>query len=278
MSELVAREIIAPNAEDAALDWVPPMPPTDLVFDDGEPLETPRHRTAMNALIRSALVALANRDDYFVGGNMFVYFSSEQARNRDFRGPDFLAVLNVDRSRERLGWVVWEEGGRYPDVIIELMSSSTAAVDTGIKKEIYEQVFRTPNYFVFHPFEPNSLKGWHLDVDRGYQELEHNERGWLWCQRLSLWLGTWEGEVEGQPAIWLRFYDSDGNLVLLPEEAAEQKAEVAEQKAEAAEQKAEAAEQRANAVEQRAEAAEQRAQLLAARLQELGENLDELGF
>jgi hypothetical protein len=26
-----------------------------------------------------------------------------------FRGPDFFAVLNVDRTRERLGWAVWEE-------------------------------------------------------------------------------------------------------------------------------------------------------------------------
>jgi hypothetical protein len=29
------------------------MPPTDLIFDDGEPLETNRHRIAMNTLIRS---------------------------------------------------------------------------------------------------------------------------------------------------------------------------------------------------------------------------------
>ncbi len=31
----------------------PPMPPTDLIFDDGEPLESNRHRIAMNVLIRS---------------------------------------------------------------------------------------------------------------------------------------------------------------------------------------------------------------------------------
>ena len=34
-------------------DWEPPMPPTDLIFDDGEPLESNRHRIAMNVLIRS---------------------------------------------------------------------------------------------------------------------------------------------------------------------------------------------------------------------------------
>jgi hypothetical protein len=33
------------------LDWEPPMPPADLIFDDGEPLETNRHRIAMNTLM-----------------------------------------------------------------------------------------------------------------------------------------------------------------------------------------------------------------------------------
>lgn len=51
--------------------------------------------------------------------------------NRDFRGPDFFAVLGVEANRE------------------ELLSPSTAAVDRGVKKDLYEQVFRTPDYFVF---------------------------------------------------------------------------------------------------------------------------------
>ncbi|MEQ9671024.1 Uma2 family endonuclease [Coleofasciculus sp. G2-EDA-02] len=204
----------------SAVDGETPVPPTNLIFDDREPLETNRHRIAMNALIRSMLVAMANRRDYFVGGNMFIYYSSQQIRNRDFREPDFFVVLNVDGERERQGWVVWEENGRYPDVIIELMSPSTAAMDTGVKKDIYEQTFRTPDYYVFNPFEPDSLQGWRLDLERGYQALNPNLHGWLWCQRLALWLGTWEGAIEDKPGIWLRFYDQQGNLVLLPEEAA----------------------------------------------------------
>jgi hypothetical protein len=66
--------------------WEPPMPPTDLIFDDGEPMESNRHRIAMNVLIRSINQAFANRDDFFAGGNMFVYYSSTQVRNRDFKG------------------------------------------------------------------------------------------------------------------------------------------------------------------------------------------------
>jgi Uma2 family endonuclease len=144
----------------AVVDWESHKPPTDLIFDDGEPLESNRHRIAMNILIRSLQQAWADRNDYFTGGNMFIYYSSTQVRNRDFRGPDFFAVLNVDGNNSRLGWVVWEENGRYPDVIVELMSPSTAAIDKGIKKNLYEQTFHTSDYFVY---DPNPCR----DVRRG---------------------------------------------------------------------------------------------------------------
>ena len=225
------------------VEWEPPMPPTDLIFDDGVTLESNRHRIAMNVLIRSMLLALADRNDYFAGGNMFIYYSSTQARNRDFRGPDFFAVLNVDGRTDRQGWVVWEENGRYPDVIVELMSPSTAAVDRGAKKDIYEQIFRTPDYYVYDPFDPNSLQGWHLDANQQYQQLIPNDRGWLWCQRLNLWLGTWEGELDRETAVWLRFYDGAGNLILLPEEAAQQQAQAETQRANVAEQQLSTAQQ-----------------------------------
>ncbi|MGI0489402.1 Uma2 family endonuclease [Pantanalinema rosaneae CENA516] len=242
--------------------WEAPLPPTDLIFDDGEPLESNRHRIAMNVLIRSLQQGFCDRTDFFAGGNMFVYYSRHQAMNRDFRGPDFFVTLQVDGNRERQGWVVWEENGRYPDVIVELLSPSTQAVDHGVKKTLYEQTFRTPDYFIFDPFNPESLQGWHLQLGQGYQPLSPNERGWLWCETLQLWLGTWEGQIDREPVTgtchWLRFYHPDGGLIPLPEEAAAQRAEQAAQRAE---QEA-----------QRAEQAAQRAERLAARLRELGED------
>ncbi len=262
METQVAPPETAPSSAGptAATDWQPAPPPTDLIFDDGEPLESNRHRIAMNALIRSAQQALAPRTDYFIGGNMFVYYSQDQALNRDYRGPDFFVALGVDGSRERQGWVVWQEDGRYPDVIVELLSPSTANQDRGAKKDIYERIFKTADYFIYDPFAADSLEGWHLESSNGYQPLVANERGWLWCQTLGLWLGTWEGQLNREPATgtcaWLRFYDGEGTLVPLPEEAAEDRAEQAEDRAE----QAEAALERER----------QKAALLAARLQELG--------
>jgi Uma2 family endonuclease len=234
--------------------WEPPAPPTDLIFDDGVPLESNRHRIAMNVLIDSALNALQEKPDSFVGGNMFVYYSRNQAMNRDFRGPDFFVVLDVDGSRERQGWVTWEEEGRYPDVIIELMSPSTTKVDRVEKKQLYARTFRTAEYYVYDPFKPDSLEGWRLNGSQ-YQDIVPSDRGWLWCDCLGLWLGTWEGRLWREPptetCFWLRFYDREGNLLLLPEEMAEQE-------------------------RQRAEQERQRAERLATRLRELGENPDTL--
>ena len=265
---------IALGQQAALSSWEIPSPPTDLIFDDGVPLESTRHRIAMNVLIRSAQEALLLQPDSFVGGNMFVYYSRDQAMNRDFRGPDFFVVLGAQRDRERQGWVVWEENGRYPDVIVELLSPSTAAVDKGVKKDLYERVFKTPDYFVFDPFAPASLTGWRLDLAQGYQPLSPNEQGWLWCETLGLWLGTWEGAIDREPMSgscqWLRLYDSQKNLILLPEEKAKQRAEQEKQRAEQEKQRAEQEKQRAEQEKQRAEQEKQRADRLAEKLKQLG--------
>jgi Uma2 family endonuclease len=201
--------------------WV--EPPTDLIFDDGVPLESTQHRIAMNVLIRSYQHYRGEQTNYFVGGNMFVYYSREQVKHRDFRGPDFFVVLDVDGTIDRPGWVIWDEGGRYPDVIIELMSPSTAHIDLGAKKQLYDQTFGIKDYFVYNPFDATSFQGW--TRSNGFQPIAPDARGWLWCNSLGLWLGPWEGSIQRISMNWLRFYDRDGNLVLLPEEAEAQRAD-----------------------------------------------------
>ncbi len=204
-----------------APDSLIPLPPTDLIYDDGEPLESNRHRIAMNALIEAVHQANLGRNDYFAGGNMFIYFSSKQVKSQDFRGPDFFVVLDVDGTKERKSWILWEEQGRYPDVIVELISPTTANQDKNEKKKIYEQTFRTRNYFLYDPFQPESLQGWYLGLNGIYQEMVPDDRGWLWCEVLELWLGTWTGTILKESATWARFYDREGNLILLGTEKAE---------------------------------------------------------
>ncbi len=254
-------------------EWTPELPPTDLIFDDGEPLESNRHRIAMNTLIEALTLAYQGREDYFTGGNMFVYYSVEQVRNRDFKGPDFFVTLNVDGTKQRQGWVVWQEDGRYPDVIVELMSPSTAALDLGKKKLLYEQTFKTGHYFVYDPFVPESLQGWKLGEKFRYEEITPNERGWLWCDSLGLWLGTWSGTILRETATWLRFYDAAGNLVKLSFELAQEereRASRAESNLKLEQERACRAESNLKLEQERASRVEDRAEKLAARLKELG--------
>lgn len=40
---------------------------------------------------------------------------------------------------------------------------------------------------------------------------------------LGFWLGTWESTIDRKTAVWLRFFDSSGNLILLLETAEQQR-------------------------------------------------------
>jgi hypothetical protein len=218
---------------------------------------------------------------------MFVYYSLAQIKNRDFRGPDFFVALNVDGKKERQGWVIWEEGGKHPDVIVELMSESTANVDLTTKKNLYEQTFKTSHYFVFDPFNAQSLQGWELQGGQ-YVALQPNNKGWLWCESLGLWLGTWNGLILQEQADWLRFYFPNEQLVLLPREQEFERAEQAESqvqqerlRAEQERQQAKVAAQREQQERLRAEQAEdalaaerRQKEALMAKLRELGVDPD----
>ena len=104
---------------------VPDFPPDELLIsEDGVPLESDWHAIEIGLLRELVHQHLPDRQDFFAGGNMFIYFNEEQARNKDFRGPDFFFVWGVSPMPLRPHWTIWKEGGRYPNLIIELLSPS----------------------------------------------------------------------------------------------------------------------------------------------------------
>jgi Uma2 family endonuclease len=218
------------------------------VHTDGEPMESSWHRTCTNLLIASILSWFRYRTDFYVGGNMFIYFNLEQARNRDVRGPDFFFVNHINLRPERQYWSTWVEHGRYPNVIIELLSPTTAQEDRTTKFSIYERTFRTPNYFLYDP-DTRTLEGWQLGSEGRYVAMTPNERGWIWCPELELWLGTWHGEYQRNHTTWLRFYDAQEHLVQVEEEVEHQRAETERQRAETEQQRAETEHLRADTAE-----------------------------
>lgn len=203
------------------------LPPTEdeLPYDDGVPMETQRHVLQMYLLIEALDLYWADRQDFFVGGNMFVYFSPDQVRTYDFRGPDVFVVLDVPR-RERKSWLVWQEG-KGPDVVIELLSESTAVKDKAEKKLIYQNRLRVPEYFWFDPFR-GDLAGFTLRYGQ-YVPLKPDAQDRLTSRQLNLSLVRWQGKFQGIEARWLRWTTVEGNLLPTQQEVAEQERQRAEQ-------------------------------------------------
>jgi len=186
------------------------FPKIDL-YSDEPPLETYLHLQQMILLIKCLDWLWRDRQDFFAAGNLTIYYSPHQKKSEKFRGPDFFVVLGTER-KPRKSWVVWEEEGKYPNIIIEILSPKTAKSDRGLKKQIYQDTFRTADYFWFDP-DTLEFQGFQL-IQGQYQELQPNQEGRLWSQQLGLYLGIHNSQ--------LRFFTNLGELVLTTEEVATQ--------------------------------------------------------
>jgi Uma2 family endonuclease len=251
---------------------------------DGDRMESDWHVVSISLLDELVRNHLGTPHNYFCGGNMFLYYSIEQAKEIEeyveaesvkrkprFKGPDFFLVKDVDGTKPRESWVVWEEDGRYPDLVVEFISSSTRRKDVDKNVGFYAKVFRVPEYFWFDR-RVGELVGYRL-AGSGYERIEPDARGWLWSEVLGAYLGVWVGEYRGRVWSWLRLWDGDGNLVLTREEReARERARAAEAEARAAEAEARAAEAEAQAQQERAER-----ERLQAQLEQLLERLRQQG-
>lgn len=203
--------MVLSNPPDAVI-----FPPSDL-YSDEPPLETDHHLRQILLLLdclewwwrdRSDAPE-TRRDNFYAAGNLTIYYSNRQRQNEHFRSPDFFVVLDTEY-KERKSWVVWEEDGKYPNVIVEMLSESTAEVDRGLKKDLYQNIFSTPEYFWFDPYSLE-FEVFRL-LERFYEAIVPTERGWLWSRQLELYLGVVEEK--------LRFFTPEGVLVPAPIEAA----------------------------------------------------------
>ncbi|WP_071189078.1 Uma2 family endonuclease [Trichormus sp. NMC-1] len=212
--EIASEENISPDVI---------FPPSDL-YSDEPTVETELHLRQIILLFKCLEWLWKDRTDFYAAGNLSIYYSPHQKKTENFRGPDFFVVLGTER-KTRKSWVVWEENGKYPHVIVEILSPKTAKIDRESKKELYQDTFRTPEYFWFDPYTLE-FAGFQL-INGKYQPVKANEKGCLWSEQLGLSLGIYQG--------LLRYFTPEGNLVPTPEETAEKETQRAEQEAQRAE-------------------------------------------
>lgn len=197
-------------------------------LSDEPELESDFHRDQIDLLLRLMKWYWRNKTDIYCSGNTTVYYDESQLTTRNFRGPDIFVVLGAD-PRPRKSWMIWREGGKYPNVVIELLSNSTAKIDRTTKKELYQITWRLPNYFWFHP-ETKEFQGFKL-TNGEYEPISPNSEGHLWSNQLDLFLGLHEG--------YLRLFSPTGELILSQDEEATLNQQIAQKQVEQAQKQVE---------------------------------------
>lgn len=189
---------------------------------------------------------------YAIGQDCGIYWRETEPAEKGAEAPDWFYVPNVPPQFEgqiRRSYVLWRE---YiaPLIALEFASgngdeerdrtSLSVAGKEGTKPGkfwVYEQIIRIAYYGIY---EINKGKLEFYSLRGGvYQQLTPNERGHYSIPPLGVELGLWQGSYQNQTQLWLRWWDEQGNLLLIGDERAKLeglRAEQERQRAESAEQ------------------------------------------
>ena len=232
--------------------------------------ETDFHRKLVHYLIE-VLTCLFHGRPCSIYGNLNFYQTSDPKEYPI--APDIAIIPGIVHRLVR-SWRVGKSGPA-PQVVFEIASEETWQKDLDEKPLRYAHI-GVQEYFAYDPNEPplprsanRRLFGWQLDPNgHRIKEMQPRSDGSLWSPRLESWLVS--------DGIWLRLYDSTGQLRLTSAEFADQEAKLAKQQAQFADQRASAAGEQAEIEAQRARTAMQQARVLAEKLRSLGVDPDQV--
>lgn len=115
---------------------------------DGEPLaESDLQFNPLTETVHVLRRRYRNRDDVYVAGNMLMYYRMNDNGTRV--APDVFVVFGVE-NYPRNSYIIWREGGKSPDFVMEIASPSTYVRDMTEKREIYAG-FGVTEYWRFDP-------------------------------------------------------------------------------------------------------------------------------
>ncbi|MBI5369439.1 MAG: Uma2 family endonuclease [Planctomycetes bacterium] len=127
---------------------------------DGKPMgETDEHRYIINYLIEALRLWYRRAPDVYASGNLMMYYVPDDTNVS--LSPDVFVVKGVPK-RQRRVFKVWEEG-KAPTVVIEVSSRKTRSEDLGEKLEVYRDIFRVREYYIYDPLReylPARLRAW----------------------------------------------------------------------------------------------------------------------
>jgi Uma2 family endonuclease len=187
---------------------------------------------------------------YAIGQDCGIYWRETEPPEKGAEAPDWFYLPNVPPNIDgqiRRSYVLWREH-IAPLIALEFASGNgdeerdrtpLSRTDEGLitkpgKFWVYERVMRIPYYGIYE-INSGRLEIYRL-IDGYYQRLELNQRGHFPITSLGVELGLWQGSYQNQTMLWLRWWDEEGNLLLIGDERAELEKLRGEQQREIAEQ------------------------------------------
>ncbi|WP_341735920.1 Uma2 family endonuclease [Microcoleus sp. CAWBG640] len=217
--------------------------------------------------------------NYCIGQDSGIYWRLTDPLERGAEAPDWFYVPNVPPTldgQSRRSYVMWQEFVS-PLIVLEFVSGNgteerdrTPLLRSGKQETkagkfwIYENVIH-PAFYGIYEVTKASVEVYNLIQDR-YQLVAANERGHYPIAPLGVELGIWQGMYQNVELPWLRWWDSEGNLLLSGAERAEEERQRADREQEIAQQERQRAEQQ----RQRADRAEDELEQLRAQLRSAG--------
>ena len=172
---------------------------------------------------------------YAIGQDCGIYWRETEPAEQGAEAPDWFYVPNVPPNIDgqiRRSYVLWREH-IAPLIALEFASGNgdeerdrtpLSRTDEGVvtkpgKFWVYERVMRIPYYGIYQ-VNNGRLEVYRL-IDGYYQLLELNQRGHFPIAPLGVELGLWQGSYQNQTMLWLRWWDEEGNLLLIGDERAQ---------------------------------------------------------
>lgn len=183
---------------------------------------------------------------YAIGQDCGIYWRETDPLEKGAKAPDWFYVPNVPPMLDgqiRRSYVLWREF-LAPTIALEFASgdgseerdttplsySEVGEVQRPGKFWVYERIMRIPYYGIYE-IRSGRLEVYNL-INGFYQQLVPNDRGRYAIAPIDLELGLWQGSYQNQTMLWLRWWDSEGNLLLTGAEraaVAQERATVAEE-------------------------------------------------
>ena len=268
------------------LDWLPTA--DELPESDETPVDSEIQETLPNLLKFILAAILADRSDWFFGIDMGVYYNPDVPAVV----PDAFLSLGVETMKSedlRSSYVLWEEKGIIPQLVLEVVSQTYRGEYT-TKKDLYEDL-GVLYYIVYNPIRKRkpSLEIYRL-INGKYLPVIGSP---VWMPEIGLGIGKEKHTYHGRHREWLFWYDEQGTRYPTPQETIDQARQEANQfkqqaqedrkkakedrkKSKEDQQKSQENQQKVQEINLQLQSEQERSKRLSDRLIELGINPDEI--